>query len=320
MSMRILYLYLVFFLFITCLPGHASDLSFSYSYRPAPEGFNLELHELNQKFTAKGFESLSANPTGTIGYIHADEVLTKPNHSGLIMVKTGLIAPAHLRFKILRKGNLSLYHTDSASVAFFDFSEQEVIKLTATLRPTITSRIFNTILPTAQAGDMIVCQNEKHENFSDLEKIGQKVSQTLLVKKIGECATHALRGAEGKIEETKEFFTKLLHNPGKLWSEMKENFTQLKQFITNITSELQSFYKTIADLSLQDQLDIACKLTGEMIPQLALAATGAGLGVATTKILMSTLPKLQRLKRLLEYSKRHGLSSEVAKESLSCAI
>ena len=312
--------FILFISLIFCSSLLSSELNFTYKYEPRTTGFNQELYEITQQLSSRGFSRLSASPLGNLPLVHADEVLSSEGHNGLIMVKTGLIAPAHLRFKILTEGNLSLFHTNNASIAFYDFSQYEVKLLTSGLNKTVSFQVFNFFIPTANATDTIVCQYQVAQSFADLEKIGQKVSQSTLLKKIGECAVHALRGAEGKTEETKEFFTNLLTNPEKLWGDMKKSYNELKHFVSNISSELQGFYKTISDLSLQDQLDIACKLTGELVPSLVVAATGVGLAVATTKIILTTLPKLRRLKRLLELSKKHKLSSQAAKESLSCAI
>ena len=297
----------------------ARDFEFSYQYKFRPTGFSIELDELTKHFEEKSFNRLSAFPMGNLPYVHADEVLYSNSHSGTIFIKLGLLAPVEQRFKLISSGNLTLYHTNSASIAFFDFSPLEVQVLSSGLGQKVTLNMLDIIIPTAEASDLIFCQNENKNSFSNLEQISEKINQSLLVKKIGECALMALKGAEGNVEDIKKFFSNL-SDPKKMWDEMKQNYDQLKHLVTNLTSELQSFYKTMSGLTVQDMLDIGCKMVGDIGSQFLIAVTGAGAGIAVTKLVTMTLPKLQRLKKLLELSQHGKISKQTAKESLSCAI
>ena len=307
------------FTLLISLKSFASDFSFTYEYRFRPTGFSIELEELTKHFEDKNFNRLSSFPTGNLPFIHADEVLYSQSHTGTIFIKIGLIAPADQRFKLITLGNLTLFHTNTASIAFLDFSSHELQVLSSGLNQKVSFSLMDFFIPAAVANDQIVCEQTVKNSFSSLEQVSEKINQSLLVKKLGECALMALKGAEGNVEDIKKFFTNL-SDPKKMWTEMKQNYDQLKHLVTNLTSELQSFYKTMTGLTVQDMLDIGCRMIGDVGSQVLMAATGAGAGLAITKLVTMTLPKLQRLKKLLELSQRGKISKQTAKESLSCAI
>ena len=314
--MRLIFvLFTVFF----SVNGLAGDYDFSYQYKFRPTGFSIELDELTKHFEEKSFNRLSAFPVGNLPFVHADEVLYSSSHAGTIFIKLGLIAPVEQRFKLITSGNLTLYHTNSASIAFFDFTPHEVQVLSSGLSQKVSYNVMDVFIPTAEASDQIFCHVDVKNSFSNLEQVSDKINQSLLVKKIGECALMALKGVEGNVEDIKKFFSNL-SDPKKMWNEMKQNYDQLKHLVTNFTAELQSFYKTMSGLTVQDMLDIGCKMVGDIGSQFLIAATGAGAGIAVTKLVTMTLPKLQRLKKLLELSQRGKISKQTAKESLSCAI
>jgi hypothetical protein len=301
-----------------------SDLNFTYSYTP-PNGrnFNLELYEISKAFENKNFLRLSSFPSGNIPMIHADEVMYSTSHKGSIFIKVDLVAPANLHYKIVEGEGFYLYHTSNASLAFFDFTRDEVVALTTSLKKDLVSKtnFFSIFINSATAADQVEgCRANVINNFNGLEMITNTLSYNMLLKKLGECGVNAMKGMNGQIDSTIAFFKKLKDSPGQLWKEMKESFEHLKYFITNIASELKSFYTTMRDLSIDDQLEIGCKMIGEAIPGLALMATGAGIAAGTTRLIAVMIPKMQRLQRLMMILKRHGLPITVAKETLSCAI
>lgn len=301
----------------------ASDLNFSYSYElPSKNNFNLDLYEISKTFEEKNFNRLSAFPSGNLPLVHADEVMYSNYHKGLIFIKTSLLAPESLRYKVIAAEGFFLYHTDTASMAFFDFNKEEVLSLTNSLKLKKVSKtnFFNLLIPTASANSDIACNTKTKDSFTHIENLNQALGESLLIKTIGECALSALKGVEGEIDSTVDFFKKLKNNPTQLWTEMKESYVQLKHFITNFSSELKQIYASISDLSAQEKLDIACTLTGQMAPGIAMMMTGAGIAAGTSKLILGVTPKLYRLQRLLTQFKRFRLSSEVARESLSCAL
>lgn len=307
---------------IFCFGLHAGEFNFTYQYKARETSFSLELYELSKHFEEKNFSRMSAAPLGNLPLVHADEVLTSSYHPGTIFIKLGLLAPESQRFKLLTSGNLTLFHTDSLSIAFFDFNSFEVqtlIEGLATKKVSKTS-VMDFFIPKASAADQVFCQTQAVNAFKNIESLNNKITQSLLIKKLGECGLHALRGATGQIDEMKNFFGTLASDPGKLWREMKENFKQLQLVLGNLTNELMSFYNTVTGLSVDDMLKIGCQMIGEIGTNLALAASGAGLTIGATKLLMITLPKLQRLKRMLELSRSKKISKETAMESLSCGI
>lgn len=319
--MRWLHFYLLFTFFVSGLVK-ANDLNFSYSYEDQTNrSFNLELYELTQVFEEKNFKRLSAFPRGNLPFIHADEVMYSDYHKGSIFIKTGLLAPKNLRYKILTSPKFYLYHTDNASIAFFDFNLAEVKDLTAQLKFQNTTQInfLNMIVPTASASD-VICQDEIKNSFRNIEDLNLTLTNSLLIKKIGECLLQVKNGSLTRVNSITDFFANLKNNPTQLWSEMKASYDYINFLRVNFSSELKSFFSAINGLTLDEQLDIACTLAGEMAPSLGMIITGAGILMGAGRLILNTIPKLQRLQRLMLQLKRYAIPYQTAKESLSCAI
>ena len=313
---------LTYILLCMLLPNvfiQASQLDFSYTYNHRESKFNLELYELTKVFEENKFRNLSSFPNGNIPMIHADEVMRSSNHAGSIFIKIGLIAPKNIHYKIIEGQGFYLFHTKNASIAFFDFTQKEVAYLTKDLVQSYFSKIkFNDLFISSAVADEMPCGQSVPKNFNQIEKIHQVLSQELILKKLGECGVSALRGLTGKVEGTKEFFEKLKNNPLVLWQEMKKSFESLKQFTMNISEELKSFYNSVSGLGIHELLEIGCAMIGESIPGLLMVGTGVGAGFGAAKLTASLIPKMQKLKNLLNTSKnRKFLSTE---EAISCAL
>lgn len=322
----------ILLLFIASIFSYASwaqGVNFQYTFIPRVTGFSIELSEFTRHFEEKKFHRMSASPLGNLPLVNADEVFSSPYHAGTIFIKLGLIAPEKLRYKVISEKNLTLYHTDSASIAFFDFNVHEVHALVKNLPGNSfvslqSERFLNLLIPEAMAADsdLIHCTGDlsSSSELSALESIDREIFQALLIRKIGECGVHALRGITEQVDSVKDFFQTLKDNPVKLWQDMKSNYEQMKNLITNLSAELRSFYEAATGLTVDEKLEIGCKLIGEVVTSAAFVVTGAGATIGIGKLAMITLPKLQRLKTMLELSKGHKISKKMAMESLSCAI
>jgi hypothetical protein len=301
----------------------ASELNFSYTYNgPTKPNFNLELYELSKNFEDKNFIRLSSFPSGNIPLIHADEVMYSNNHKGTIFIKMDLIAPTNLRYKVIAGTNFYLYHTDTSSIAFFDFSRDEVLVLTDDIKPNPATSFFTSMfMGTAMAADLVGnCRDQTKDIFNDLEVITGKLNYNLLLKKIGECGVNALKGMDGQIENTVNFFKMLKDDPNKLWQDMKESYENLKYMMANLTSELKNIFESMRFLSMDEMLEIGCTMAGETVPSLVLMTTGVGLATGTAKIMLTVLPKLQRFSRIVTKLKRFKAPTKGMHEALSCAL
>lgn len=101
---------------------------------------------------------------------------------------------------------------------------------------------------------------------------------------------------------------------------MKKTFTELHHLANNFSSEMQKSFNAISNLSIQDQLDIACLAAGQVAISAATMLTGAGLATGATKLILDFLPKMQRLQRLLTQLNFYKIPASAVKDSLSCAI
>lgn len=298
---------------------------FSYQYSPAESsGFNLPLYQLILYFEERGFSRLSAFANGNIPYLHVDEVLSSNRDEGLIFINANLKASQEVQNKIVEfrqnNGVFYLYHTKKASIAFFNLSENAVKKLVYSLdqKAEFITKIKNFFISESYA-DTVACNTPPPNKYGQVENISSAMDNSFIMKKIGECAVHALHGAKESVEETADFFKKLATNPAALWTDVKKSYDGLKHFAMNFSTELQSFYQTITNLTLEDKIDIACTLTGQLIPGLVLSLTGSSPMVGA-KLLAGLLPKLERMRTLINLLQRYKISTKVAKESLSCAI
>jgi hypothetical protein len=302
----------------------SSELKFSYSYSgPRKSKFNFELYELSKIFEEKNFSRLTSFPSGNMPMINADEVMYSNYHKGTIFIKVDLIAPADKRFKIIAGDNFYLYHTETASIAFFDFTRDEVSELTRELQKTSVTKVkfMSMFLDKAEANDLVTnCQDTPVNVFSGIEMLTGNLSYSLLLKKIGECGVNAMKGVDGGFEKIDSFFDKLKNNPEKLWKEMKESYENLKYLVTHLTAELKKIYESMRFLSIDEMLEIGCTMAGEAVPGMLLMASGVGIVAGTAKIMVTVLPKLQRFQRLMLNLRRVKAPTKGMKEALSCAL
>jgi hypothetical protein len=304
----------------------ASAQTLSYQYRPQNlKGFSLDLHELTQHFIDQNYNRLTSISTGNIPYIHADEVLTTEFNQGQIFIKMGLIAPVNFQYSIteLKSKNhqFFVYHTNEASIAFFNIDRLQVTRLIEGLDSSkIVHQSFTHFLIADAAADEINCTSPAQNPYTDLEKISDKVENSVLLKKISECAITAFKSAKGSIEETSEFFKKMVNNPTALWEDVKQNYDALKSFTMNFNREIQNIFKTMTNLTMEDKLNIACSLTGEVGTVFILSLTGAGVAIGSAKLIASALPKLLRMKSLMVKFQRYKIPNKTAMETLSCGI
>src|SRR5690606_7488434 len=124
--------------------------------------------------------------------------------------------------------------------------------------------LLNLLIPSAYAES---CELPGMEN--ELKSVSNSLSNQALLKKIGECGLEVLKGAKDNVSNTFDFFKKLATNPMELWQETKESFIQLKDFVLNINNELKEIFSNLGEMNLEDQLDIACHMSGHIFVSVA---------------------------------------------------
>ncbi len=304
----------------------ASAQSLTYQYRPQNlKGFSLDLHELTQHFIDQNYNRLTTISSGNIPYINADEVLTSEFNQGQIFIKMGLIAPVNFQNIITElksaNHNFFVFHTNEASIAFFNIDKLQVKRLIEGLdNPKIVHQSFTQFFIADAEADEIGCNLPTQNPYIDLEKISDKVENSVLLKKISECAITAFRSAKGTFVDTSEFFKKMVNNPTALWEDVKQNYDALKSFAMNFAQEIQNIFKTMPNLTIDEKLNIACSLTGEVGTAFILSLTGAGVAIGSAKIAATVLPKLLRMKSLMMKFQRYKIPNKSAMETLSCGI
>jgi len=321
--MRIFIQITILFIYTIFQNLNAQDLKFSYSVKPSNRSpFNLALYELSKKFEEQNFLRFSKSPKGELPFIHADEVLFSPVDKKLIFISTQIIAPTEKQFKILVDKDLILFHTESASIAFFGFNTLQVKELTKNLfkEKEVTFNPFDFFISSASAQSEIDCREKAKDDFGSIKALDQNISNSLISDKVRQCLVTAFEGMKNQMTSSYDFFMKLKDDPILLWQEIKKSFSELYKLATNFSAEVQSLFHSLTHLDINLKLDIACQASGELAAGAVTMLTGAGLAAGASKLLTTFLPKLTRLKRLLEQFNNYKIPADAARDSLSCAI
>jgi hypothetical protein len=217
--------------------------------------------------------------------------------------------------------NFFVFHAKEASIAFFNLDKSQVKRLVFGLeKQNIVLNSFTTIFIAEASAEEFNCSSPIKNPYQYFENISDKVENSILFKKIGECAVTALKGAKGQVEDTAKFFKKLVIDPTALWEDVSQSYAALKTFTMNFSREIQDLYKTMGELTIDEKLNIACTLTGQIGSASIMSLTGAGLAVGGAKLVSSIVPKLMRLKNMMTQFQRFKIPKKTAMETLSCGI
>lgn len=303
----------------------AQDFKFSYEVqKPSSSPFNLVLYELSKSFEEQNFVRFSKSPSGKIPFVHADEVLFSATDSRLIFISTQIIAPKDKQFKIIEenKRSLILYHTNEASIAFFGFNSFQVREFTKNLikKKSVRFNPFDLFINTANARTDRDCLIEGKNNFGAILAVDDAIARSLISQKVRECLVGAFQGMKGQLTSSFDFFTKLKDDPMTLWDEIKKTYSELYKLTSNFSNEMQSLFKSLSQLDINLKLEIICQASGELAAGAITLLSGAGIAVGASKLVASFMPKMIRLKNLLEQFRLYKIPADAARDSLSCAI
>lgn len=287
----------LFFLLVT--PSYAWEYQLDQSSLEKPS--LTELYEISSHFRDHGFFSLSDTSLSKIGFLFDNAYLGIGLKKNLV-IKAGLVVPENLIGLPLydSKLNVHIIHFKQYEVSYMvmgmNFAEDEFKQVVS---PWIKKKVslIDFVIPNVYAES---CELPGYE--SDLKKTSQALSGEAILKKIGECGIQSLKGVGDQVSNTVDFFKKLVSNPKELWKETAESFNELENFVLNIDSELKTIFTNLGTMSLSDQLDIACHLSGHVFAMVAQSF------IAGPQALARSLP--------LVVNKMKKLSEEIATASL----
>lgn len=256
----------------------------------------LRYKVLEKSFQRSGLHSLRDSSFAKSAF-KFDFALVSHDWKKSILIKEGLKAPASERYKLFKMKDLD------SLVLNFDFQGSHYVIITtgvssaelktllqdiAPIKDNAQLWKFRMLFPYADAAQCDPLLN----SVEQLAPTMKHIENAELLKTIGKCSADALQGANQGAADTLHFFKSLAKNPAQLWKEMKQSFEELKEFALNMQTELKTTLASLQSLSVEQRLEIACTLTGELL--LDTAASFAVGGSQLAKLLPEILLKLKK--------------------------
>ncbi|MBS1969654.1 MAG: hypothetical protein JSU04_05080 [Bdellovibrionales bacterium] len=286
----------------------------------------LKAQQLSRTFESEGLWSVRSASFVQVG-MPFDFVYVNQDWDKAILVKEGLVAPAEKMGVILRDEKLgaSIFHFQIEGSSYvlmaLGFSSAELNHILAPFKPRLSASKWSLLMNSAYAADADC--NPKTTAQQTLAESSAGLEDGAILRMIGKCGMDALQGVKQSAEGTMNFFKKLVSDPGALWTDMKNSFSELKEFALNMKSEVISMIDTLGNMPAEQKLQIACTMTGEVLGGAIQAAILAG---TLTKIIPMAIAKLRKAGSLLAKLgdlKKQGFKTPdlnlATKEILSCA-
>ncbi len=304
-EMQLLFILLFQFLSLFC---------WAYTYEVEAGVINpspLRYKALKQSFQRAGLASLS-DQAFVSSSLKFDFAFASSEWKKFVLIKEGLKAPASDRYKIFHAKDLS------SLVVNFEFQGSHYVLIATGLTAAELKNLFQDIaplkenaqlwklrafFPTAQAAQ---CASPALTSTQKLAPTLRHIENVELLRTIGKCSGDALRGAYQGAENTLSFFKVLAQNPAKLWQEMKQSFDELKAFTMNMQTEIKKILANMQTLSVEQRLELACTITGELLLGTAtsLAVGGSQLAKLLPQLLLKLKNSTQHLTLLAELQKK----------------
>jgi hypothetical protein len=287
----------------------------------------LKAQQLARTFESEGLWSVRSASLLQAG-MPFDFAYVNQNWDKALLVKEGLVAPADKMGVIIRDEKLgaSIFHFQIEGSSYvlmaLGFSSAELKQVLAPFRPRATaSSKWSLLINTAFAAEADC--DPKTTAQQTLARSSAGLEDGAVLRMIGKCGLDALQGVKQSAEGTVNFFKKLVSDPAALWNEMKNSFSELKEFALNMKAEITGMIDTLGNMPAEQKLQIACTMTGEVLGGAIQAAILAG---TLTKIIPMAIAKLRKASSLLAKLgelKKQGYKTPdlnlATKEILSCA-
>lgn len=254
--------------FLVLNPCYAWEYKLDQESLQKPSIFDL--YEISGEFKSRGFFSLSDTTLTTQGLPFDNAYLGVGLKQNLV-IKAGLEVSQDLEGVTLfdPELNVRIFHFKFRDVSYmvmgFEFSEKEFKEVVSPWAKVSKTSLFNLLIPEAHA-ETCEIPGQAHKDISTLSNT---LSGEAIIKKIAECGMEALKGVADQASNTWDFFKKMATNPKQLWKETKESFYELKDFVLNIDSEIKTIFTNLGNISLPEQLDLACHLSGHVFTMVA---------------------------------------------------
>lgn len=247
---------------------------YAWEYKLEPDSLQnpsiFDLYEISLEFKSRGFYALSDTTLSKVG-LPFDNAYLGQDLKQNIVIKAGLVVPQNLEGVTLYDPELDVrvFHFKQRDIPYmvmgFHFSESQFKELVSPWAKVRKTSFLSLIIPEAHAQTCEI----PGQDHKELAALSQTLSGEAIVKKIAECGMESLKGLADQASHSLEFFKKLATNPKQLWKETKESFVELKSFVLNINDEMKTIFAQLGSMSLPDQLDIACHLSGHVFAMVA---------------------------------------------------
>lgn len=291
----------------------------------------LQAYEFSKWFEAKGYRSLSSRSVLS-NQLPFDFAYAGPKLEKALLVKSGLHVPAETLNKIIvdSKSQTIAVHLELDGVPYLilavNIQKDEVREL---LKPWLnpkqqTSSWKWQLLFGAQANAGGVWDCGMRPMNSGLANTASFIESNELLQSVGRCGAQALQGVSSSVRNSLDFFKKLASNPSALWTEMKDSFTELKNFALNIQSEIGPAMDAITGLTSEQKAQMICTMTGQLVGSAAQAfVSGAALAKALPLMILKLKQTAGALAKIADLEKR-GIflanKSKLADEVISCGL
>lgn len=316
----------LFFLFF-----FSAQISFALSYKSVPSDLYpyMDIHEISQKLKAFQFLEMDLKKKGNIFNNSFDQLYFNPQEEKqLAILKLDIQLDSGQ--KILKLSDSEFVcHGQTMRDRYFslylkgqNFSDFQKLCVNLNQKTIFSFKkyLLKNIVPVAYAE--IECPDPKSGNLTDISKVANNLTDSVLAQKISTCAIDAVRSALKTYKGAVDGAVSILTNPFELWDQISQQARALKDFVMNLKSEVMGLYSAMKNMDTELIWTIGCQLAGELLAGASLSALGgAGIVKLTQKLvqIFNRLKESQTLITRLSQLSRKG-KSETAQGILSCVI
>ncbi len=277
------------FLIVYCSSGYSQQVIKAPSFGNLPW---LDLLEIETIMAKKKLYSIDQSYALPNALISADQVWVDLDWQSIVLVKFGV--KLSVPEKSFREGDYEFVQLETKSGVPFIMVWYRLNQFQ--IYPDKSAWNYFRLFDQAKAD---CCVPESNNLLNSIAAEASDLGITRCVLKSFESLKSDVAN---KIDNLNLLFTDI-----KSWARAQvENIIRLKEFITNIKSEIKNLVISVRELSGDQAAMIACGLMGPFLPQIALALAGVGLPSLTREIAEAFL-KLKKFGTLIKNLARYKI-------------
>ncbi len=289
------------FLFFTSIFFYTLfSFSWQYDFKPLTKYNGADLFEIAAELNNSSFADLDLARAGHFGGFSFDQIfVNRQNEKVFAVVIFDLIAPIKNKIFELGLEEVICHSTTATGRPFALYLSDRKFAREISYCQTRPGRgqqqsswrkqLWQQFIPAAEAANCNSIPDLTKTALQGRAVIAEK--RDWILQKMGTCLTQGLAG----VTEVGVEISKWIHNPEKLWQDVSREAQALKNFVLNISSEVQSLIREFSLLDSELMIGAVCKLGTEVLVTGLL--TGGAIGLVTKMSLAMTKLTL-RLKNL----------------------